>query len=457
MPETLAGTLEQYDTSDRIQDAQVTESGENQVVQSPLRRVLGNFALLARGRGIAAVLSLGTTALMARALGPTEFGMLVLMQTYVLLIRGLLNFKQFQAIIRYGVPAHDAGDTRTLRRLTLICRRLDNRSIIVATVLALVMAPLVGPMMGMDHDRVILLALFSLVLLTAGNITDIGVLRLYDQFDILGRKETIDPFFRFFGVVIAWWLAAPFAVYIAILAVAYIAENLYLSWCGRREYRRRVGPAPAGEDNGDARMDEFIGLRHFLGVTYWQSNIDLIPKHISVIMAGYLLGAADAGLLRLARQFSSLLAKPAILIRQVIFLDLTRSWNQGSTDFKRIAYWTALIGGSVGLLFVVTGYFFGGALLGSLIGEEFIPAAPVLTLLLLAASFELTASSLRSAAYAMGHASKVLRLSVLSAVIYLTLFTLLTFELGLIGAGVASCVAAIVPPFAMAILIRRGR
>ena len=49
---------------------------------------------------------------MARALGPTEFGMLVLMQTYVLLIRGLLNFKQFQAIIRYGVPAHDAGDTR---------------------------------------------------------------------------------------------------------------------------------------------------------------------------------------------------------------------------------------------------------------------------------------------------------------------------------------------------------
>ena len=77
-------------------------------------------------------------------------------------------------------------------------------------------------------------------------------------------------------------------------------------------------------------MDEFVGLRHFLGVTYWQSNIDLIPKHISVIMAGYLLGAADAGLLRLARQFSSLLAKPAILIRQVIFLDLTRSWNQAA-------------------------------------------------------------------------------------------------------------------------------
>ena len=103
--------------------------------QGPLRRVLGNFGLLLRGRGIAAVMLLGATALTARALGPAEFGMLVLMQTYVLLIRGLLNFKQFQAIIRYGVPAHDAGEIRTLVRLIAVSRRLDRRSILVATAL----------------------------------------------------------------------------------------------------------------------------------------------------------------------------------------------------------------------------------------------------------------------------------------------------------------------------------
>ena len=434
----------------------MNNSADKSVEQGPLRRVLGNFALLARGRGIAAVMLLGATALMARALGPVEFGMVVLMQTYVLLIRGLLNVKQFQAIIRYGVPAHDAGDTRSLRRLISICRRLDRNTCIPATVLALLLAPLVGPLMGMDRDQVILLCSYSLVIISSGNITDIGILRLFDQFDTLGRKETIGPTIRFFGVVMAWWLEGPFAVYIAILAFAYVAENLYLSRCGRREYRMRIGPDPDGEDHSDANMKEFPELRHFLWVTYWQSNIDLIPKHLSVIMAGYLLGAAEAGLLRLARQFSSLLAKPAVLIRQVIFLDLTRSWNQGSTDFKRIAYFTALTGAGVGLLFVVTGYFFGAVLLGTLLGEEFIPAAPVLTLLLVAATFELVAASLRSAAYAIGHASKVLGLSVLSAVIYLTLFTVLTLKMGLIGAGLASCAAAALPPLAMAILIRRS-
>ena len=424
--------------------------------QGPLRRVLGNFGLLLRGRGIAAVMLLGATALTARALGPAEFGMLVLMQTYVLLIRGLLNFKQFQAIIRYGVPAHDAGEIRTLVRLIAVSRRLDRRSILVATALALGLAPVAGPLMGMDRGQVILLASYSLVLLSAGNMTAIGLLRLYDQFGTLGMMETIAPTIRFFGVLLAWWLDAPFGAYIAILGVAYVAENLYLSFCGRREYRRHIVSASADEKVSNVTMEEFAGLRQFVWVTYWQSNMDLIPKHISVIVAGHLLGATDAGLLRLARQFSSMLAKPATLIRQVVFPDLTRSWNEGSTDFKLVAYRIALFGGLVGLLFVLIGYFFGELLLGALLGNEFVAAAPVLTLLLLAATFELTASSLRSAAYAIGHASKVLRLSVLSAAIYFVLLTVLTAQMGLVGAGVASCIAALLPPVVMAVMIHRS-
>lgn len=399
---------------------------------------------------------LGATTLMARALGPAEFGMVVLMQTYVLLIRGLLNFKQFQAIIRYGVPAQDAGDIRTLRRLIRVCQRIDRSTVTIATIVALAMTPFIGPLIGIEHDRVVVLACYSLVLLSAGTVTAKGILRLYDQFDTLGWIEAIGPTVRFVGVVIAWWLESPFTVYVMVMALAYIAENLYLAWAGRREYQRHIGAAPPGENDNDAIMAEFPGMRHFVWITYWQSNLDLIPKHVSVIMAGYLLGASEAGLLRLARQFSSVLAKPATLIRQVVFPDLTRSWNQGSADFKLIAYRIPLFGGLVGLLFVLTGYLFGDSLLDALVGEQFIPAAPVLTLLLLAATFELTASSLRSAAYAIGHASKVLRLSLLSAAIYLGLFAALTLEMGLIGAGIASCVAAALPPLVMFFMIRRS-
>ena len=59
----------------------------------------------------------------------------------------------------------------------------------------------------------------------------------------------------------------------------------------------------ADENPAVARMAEFSGLRQFLWITYWQSNVDLIPKHGSIMLAGVLLGPTDAGLLRLARQW----------------------------------------------------------------------------------------------------------------------------------------------------------
>src|SRR3546814_12168458 len=83
-----------------------------------------------------------------------------------------------------------------------------------------------------------------------------------------------------------------------------------------------------------------------------------------------------------------------------------------------IAYRTALLGGGFGMAFVTAGYFFGDNLLHALIGKEFVAAAPVLTLMLLASTFDLISSSLRSAAYAIGHAGKVLRIYALSAGIF---------------------------------------
>ena len=431
----------------------MSEPEERPAAHNPMRRVLGNFGLLVRGRGTAAIMLLAATAIMARALGPVEFGLVVLMQTYVVLVRGLLNFKQFLAIVRYGVPALDAGDTHTLGRLISICRRVDRQTCIAATVLALVLIPVIGPRVGMDHDHMVLLAAYSFALLTTGNRTDIGILRLFDQFNILGRQMTVGPTIRFFGVIIAWWLSSPFPVYVAIMAFAYGAENIYLGWCGRREYRRRIGDIPEAKKTNDVSMAEFSGLRNFLWITYWQSNIDLIPKHGSILLAGALLGPTDAGLLRLARQFSTILSKPAGMIRQVVFPDLTRSWIQGSADFNLVVYRTALFAGGLGLFFVLAGYFFGEALLGVLIGQEFVAAAPVLTLLLLASTFDLTASSLRAAAYAIGHAGKVLRLYIVSAVIYVTLFIVLTSQVGLIGAGLAACAAALLRPLIMAVMI----
>ena len=434
----------------------MNKSKDNSQEQSTMRRILGNFGYLLRGRGFAGVMLFGATALAARGLGPVEFGLLVLIQTYSQFVRGLLNFKQFQGIVRYGVPIYDNGDMTALRRLLNVSWRVDRDSTVVAVVIALVLAPFIGPLIGMDQQHVILLALYTLVIPSTGKNTAMGILRLYDRFDVIGRQMTIGPTIRFVGVVFAWWYDAPLLVYVLIHMCAVITKNIYLMWCGRREYNLQIGPPSEGEDNSKAQMSEFSGLRNFLWVTYWQSNVDMVPRKLSTMMVGSLLGASEVGLLRLARQVSSLVAKPAALIRTVVFPDLTRSWHQNKDDFGIIAFRVAIIAGGFGLVFTLLGYFFGTDLMAILFGQEYVGAATVLTLLLLASSFNLAASPLRSAAYAIGHAGKVLRIHVVSAVVYLALFFAMTWEYGLWGVGIATCIAFAIPPIAMAFLIQKS-
>lgn len=424
---------------------------------NPMHRVLGNFWILIRGRGAAAIMAFGATALMARSLGPAEFGLVILMHTYVMLIRALLDFGSVDAIVRYGVPAHDIADNHQLGKLIKICRRIDKQSSIVATLLALLAAPFAGPMMGMDKQHVLLLIMYSLVLLTTGIGTASGILRLYDRFDILGRQMTIAPTIRFIGVGSACWFDAPLEIFVVIWASACAAENLYLKWQANQKYSAEIKNAITMTSLKDSSLSEFSGLRHFLWVTYWQSNLDILPKHITTVLVGYLLGPAEAGLLRLARELSSTLAKPALLIRQVIFVDLTRSLRQGYAGFNSIAYRTASLGGALGMVFVIMSHFFGEYLLATLLGEQFIAAKTVLTLMLIAATMDLAASPLRSGLYAIGQAFNALRLHIISTVIYLILFIVLTRQFGLIGAGLAATAGAALTLTGMIVLIRSNK
>ena len=421
---------------------------------NPMHRVLGNFWILIRGRGAAAIMAFGATALMARALGPVEFGLVVLMHTYAMLIRALLDFGTADAIVRFGVPAHDASDNHSLGKLLKVCRRIDKQASITAALLAWLAAPFVGPAIGMDSQHVLMLMAYSTVLLTPGAGSAAGLLRLNDRFDIGGRQMTIAPSIRFLGVIIAWGLGAPIEAFVAVWGAAYVAENGYLLWQAKHKYRLQIRQALAGVSLKDASLQDFDGLRHFIWVTYWQSNIDLLPKHLTTLLVGHLLGPAEAGLLRLAKEIASALSRPALLIRQVVFTDLTRAWNEGSASFDVVAYRTAILGGALGMVFVALSYFFGAYLLGGLLGAEYIAAKDVLTWMLLAATLDLATSPLLSGLYAMGHAMKTLRITLVSTAIYLLMFVFLTRELGLIGAGLAATAGATFTLIGMIMLMR---
>ena len=418
------------------------------------QRVFKNFAVVLRGRGVAAIFNVVALALMANALSPVDFGLVVLLHTYVLAIRGFLNFRTFESVVKYGVPLHESDDNDGLRRLLRITTSVDVMSSIVATLLGVGAASITGKFLHWDAHIVTIASFYSLTMLTTATGTPNGILRLYDRFDVLGIWYMISPAIRFFGVVIAWFFDADMLAFVGVWAAAFVFENIWIYLRGHREIHQHMSESIWRGFRVRELAETSPEFRHFMGVIYWQTNVDLLPKHLAVLLAGSLLGPAGAGMFRLANDFSTVLSKPGLMLREVLFPDLSRMLHNKEAGFHELGFRAVRIAGALGLLLVFLSIPLGAPILG-FIGEDYTPAAPLLTLMLLAATFELAGSPLRAAAYALGGAGTVLRIYALSSLVYLSLFYVFTPPFGLIGPGIAASIGGALTLIRLLFVVRK--
>jgi O-antigen/teichoic acid export membrane protein len=159
---------------------------------------------------------------------------------------------------------------------------------------------------------------------------------------------------------------------------------------------------------------------------------------------------------RLANDFSTILSKPGLMLREVLFPDLSRMLHNKQAGFHELGFKAVKIAGASGLLMVILSIPLGAPILG-IVGPDYTPAAPLMTLMLLAATFELAGSPLRAAAYALGGAGTVLRIYALSSFVYLSLFYVFTPPLGLIGPGIAASIGGALTLGRLLYLVRKYR
>lgn len=367
--------------------------------------------------------------------------MVVLMHTYVVVVRGLFQFKPFESIVRFGVPFLEDGESGRLASLLCLTRIVDVVTSILATVSAILLVSVLSKFLEWDAALSEVAVWYSLILLVTGTGTAKGILRLHDRFDALSVQLVVAPSIRFVGVLIAAYYDSDIEIFMLVWALALVSGNIYLMIRGHMELRRQQF-SKLWQDQNLKRIFSVPGdFWHFSAVVYGQTQLDLITKNTNTLLVGLLLGPGAAGLFRVAKDFANILSTPAVLMRQVLFPELTRAWHTGDGDLERKAYSISVSAGLGGLVLVALSMPFGAYLLG-LIGADYSQAALLLTLLLSSASLDLAAAPIRTAAYAMGKAGAVLKLHFLCTGLYLILFVLLAENMGLAGPGAAGIVAS---------------
>lgn len=417
-----------------------------------LRRTFKNAGMLLTGRATNGLLSLATLSLMAHSLGVEHFGMIVLVQTYVLVLIAFATFQSWQAVIRYGAICLERDDIPALQSLLKFTALLDVAGVLFGFALAYLLAPMIGPYMDWTPEVVRYAQLYSFLILFTMVATPMGILRLCDRFDLLAVQTVLTPLLRLIGVAAVALVSGPFWAYLAAWFIAGVAGGSLLVFLGWREALRRgflkdmtwsLKGITQGHD----------GLWKFSIISTLHASVQIIPSQMSTFIVGLVAGPAAAGLFKVGRDVATAVSKPAELLNQSIYPEFARLGSRGSWhDFARLILRGGAMGGGAGLALLIIALVFGTPFLTVFFGAPFADAYWPLVLLIASAGLTICGFPMDPALFAMGRPGIPLRIgTVVIIFIYLPLLVVLTDLHGPIGASAATLGAAAMTFVAMTV------
>jgi O-antigen/teichoic acid export membrane protein len=173
------------------------------------RRVLRNAGLILGGKAATALLNLAATGIAVRSLGLEAMGGLVLVHAFARTGSSFVKFQSWQAVLRYGTGCLEPERRAEFHALLRFTAGLDLAASAAGCLVCAGAAWALGPaVFGWSPEVAPLAALYATSVFFMVTATPIGLLRLFDRFDLLARRDAFGAGVRLAGAALAAALTA---------------------------------------------------------------------------------------------------------------------------------------------------------------------------------------------------------------------------------------------------------
>lgn len=427
--------------------------GSTAVTSGVLRRALHNAGLLLGGKTASGIMQLATLALAARSLGLESFGLFSVILAQVQLLVALSTFQSNQGIVRYGVRHMNSGDRTAFQGLVKFGLLLDLCAALVAATAAFFIAPIIARNAGWGPDYVKAAQLLAILPLASAIATPKGLLRLFGRFDLLAQQVAVTPFARLIGVAVLSLTGGSLLAYSAVWLVSGflgVAVALGLAWREARRQDQLSGLTFSLSGSVSANP----GIWRFSILSNLQSSFALLPAQLSTLLVGLLLGAPAAGLVRVAQEIGTALAKPIDLINQTVYPDTARLVEAGAfARLRTLIARSGMTAVAIGAGTTVLLYFVGQQIIRLIFGPDYDSSFTLLILISIATALKVSLFAAEPALYALGRPGRLLVIAILANIVFVAVLFATVGEFGLLAAGAAHIAAAAVTAIASLIFL----
>ena len=405
-------------------------------------RILKNMGLLFGGKTSAVLIGLAVLAIAARALSIEELGTLLLLHAFIALMTGIATFKSWQALIQFGAKPLETGDLPRFHRLLRFSIGLDITAAFIAAILSVAVFLLFHEAIGLPDDIFWYAIAYCLLCATNFRSSPLGVLRLYDRFDLISLHDQAVPIVRLVGASLGLWLGGDLTWFILVWMAAAAATNIVMPALALRELSRRGALKGLFSKRPTLKAPQ-SGIWRYVLMSNIDATIDLVDKQLPTLLAGALLGPAFAALFKIARDVSDVLAKGARLLNQVLYPELVRLMIAGLTARAiRIIIFTSLYLLAAGIGLAVLMSLFGPGLFAVALDSNYTRVASVATMLVIAAALMGGAAPIYSGLYALGNPGRAALSRAITVAITIALFVALSMTMKEAGPGWAMVIGS---------------
>ncbi|MDX2301005.1 MAG: lipopolysaccharide biosynthesis protein [Xanthomonadaceae bacterium] len=414
------------------------------------------MGLLVGGKATAGVLSLAYMVLVARALGPAEYGVLILVHTYTMTVGGIVSFPGWHAVVRYGAEAVAADDVPRMMRLLRFTATLELGVGVAAIVAAMALAPWIGPRLGWSDQALAFAVPYSFAVLASVRSTPAGLLQLMGRFGWLGLHNIVAPLVRLLGAAAVVLSHSGLKGFLVVWLSAALAEWLslwLLGWLALRTH----GHSTLMSVSLDGIHAENPGLWRFMLAANADIAFSELAGRLAPLTIGWVLGPAAAGLYALAQRATVILVQPAQILGQAAFAELARLVAGGGSPpaVRHALARTGAIALSVSVPIVALMVLFSGQLIRALGGAAYASAATIMIWLVAARLLLMVAPPISAALTAMGQPGLSVRANLFSSLGLLPLLPLLLWQFEVAGAGLHALLQAFMASAMLVLFVLR--
>lgn len=429
----------------------------SQSVRPILTRVLANAGMLLGGRTVNAVVGLGYIALSARALGPTAFGVLVMIHAFAQFLGDVVKFQSWQTVLQYGAKPLAEGRVADFQRVLRLTLALDLFSSVVGVAIGVGGAIFFADKLGWGPAEAPAAAAYAFSVAFMVSAAPLGLLRLFDRFDIMARQTALVSIARLVGCAVAYAADAPMEIFLLVWALGTVVGFIYLVVGSFKELHGRGLLADFAW--GGSLSQGMPGVWRFAWTTNLAATLDVAFTHVATLMVGAMIGPAQAGFWKVGRQVADAIAKPAKLLVPALYPELARlRAGGGEKAMWKLAGQVGLLAGGVGAVLLAISALAGRPLLTLIMGQAFAPAAALMTWQVCAAAIGVLALPLEPMLVSLGRPGAAVWVKVVVGAVYLAFLPFVVREFGAQGAAVTLAISAGALALGMLVFVlREGR